>query len=99
MEILNSYLNIIANVVLFVGGLMFYHHYIEDVPKSVISAIMKVLTAMLVTGTFARVVFDLNIIISGINKNFDIIESAIALLRNFGLGGILIYLIVYREKK
>ena len=52
---------------------------------------------MLVTGALSRVIFDLNIIITGQNKNFDIIEAAIALLRNFGLGGILIYLLTKKK--
>jgi hypothetical protein len=98
MEVLNSVLNLFANGLLFYAGIMFYYHYVEDVPSSTTSAIMRVATAMLVTGAFARVIFDVNVIISGINKSFNLIESLIALTRNFGLGIILIYLIIKHEK-
>jgi len=95
MVVINSIFNLIANIVLFSGGMMFYYHFISrsKIPNQNIYYLMKVLTAMLITGSFARVLFDMNVIYVGSTKSFNIVEALIALFRNFGLGGILIFLI------
>jgi hypothetical protein len=96
MEVLNSVLNLIANLLLFIAGFMFYYNHItKSLPKFLYHT-LRFFTALLVTGAFSRVIFDLNIIISGQNRNFDMLEAVIALSRNFGLGVILIYL-VYKK--
>ena len=90
----NSILNLIANLIIFSGGFMFYYHYLtpKKIKSKEIYYIMRVFTALLLTGSLARVFFDLNIIYTGINKNFNLLEAVIALSRNIGLGGILIYI-------
>lgn len=90
----NSILNLIANVMMFAGGFIFYYHYLtrEKINRKSIYYVMKIFTALLLTGSFARVIFDINIIYTGVNRNFDIVEALIALSRNIGLGGILIYI-------
>lgn len=90
----NSILNLIANLMMFTGGFIFYYHYLtlEKIRKKQVYFIMRIFTALLLTGSLARVVFDMNIIYTGINKNFDFVEAVIALSRNIGLGGILIYI-------
>jgi hypothetical protein len=95
MVVINSILNLIANVVLFSGGMMFYYYFIcrTRIPNQNLYYTMKVLTAMLITGSLARVLFDMNVIYGGSTKSFNIVEAVIALFRNFGLGGILIFLI------
>jgi hypothetical protein len=95
MVVINSILNLIANVVLFSGGMMFYYYFIcrTRIPNQNLYYAMKVLTAMLITGSLARVLFDMNVIYVGSTKSFNIVEAIIALFRNFGLGGILIFLI------
>lgn len=97
MEILNSVLNLLANLLLFVGGFLFYYNHITKRLSFWNYHLLRFFTALLVTGAFSRVLFDLNIIITGQNKNFDVIEAAIALSRNFGLGGILIYLLTKKR--
>ena len=97
MQVLNSVLNLLANLLLFTGGYLFYVHHITKRLPLYQYHLLRLLCAMLVTGALSRVIFDLNIIITGQNKNFDIIEAAIALLRNFGLGGILIYLLTKKK--
>lgn len=89
---INSIVNLIANILLLVGGYTFYVHYITREMKWIIYHTMRFCTALLITGAFSRVLFDINILYTGINKNFDVLEAAIALNRNIGLGGILIYL-------
>jgi hypothetical protein len=95
MIVINSILNLIANIILFSGGMMFYYHFVcrSKFKNDKLYYIMKVLTAMLITGSLARVLFDMNVIYVGTTKAFNIVEAVIALLRNFGLGGILIFLI------
>lgn len=90
----NSILNLIANLMIFVGGFIFYYHYLtsDKIKKKQVYFIMRIFTALLLTGSFSRVIYDINVIYTGINKNFDIIEALIALCRNIGLGGILIYI-------
>ena len=89
---INSIVNLIANILLLIGGYMFYVHYITKEMKLYVYHIMRFCTALLITGAFSRVLFDINILYTGINKNFDVLEASIALSRNLGLGGILIYL-------
>lgn len=86
----NSIINLIANFMLFYGGYMFYLHYITKEMKLYYT--MRLFTALLLTGSFSRILFDLNIIYTGVNKSFDVLEASIALSRNIGLAGILIYL-------
>lgn len=93
MQIANSILNLIANLMLLVGGFSFYYNFISIQLKPFLYHALRFFTAMLVTGAFARVLFDINILIVGQNKNFDLLEAVIALSRNLGLGGILIYLV------
>jgi hypothetical protein len=95
MVVINSVFNLIANIVLFAGGMMFYYHFIcrSRIGNKNLYYGMKVLTAMLITGSLARVLFDINVIYVGSTKSFNIVEAVIALFRNFGLGGILIFLI------
>lgn len=95
MVVINSIFNLIANIVLFSGGMMFYYYFIcrTRIPNQKMYYGMKVLTAMLITGSLARVLFDMNVIYVGTTKSFNIVEAVIALFRNFGLGGILIFLI------
>lgn len=87
---INSILNLVANVLLLIGGYQFYLHFIIKEMK--LYFIMRFFTALLLTGAFSRVLFDINILYTGVNKNFDVLEAAIALSRNIGLGGVLIYL-------
>lgn len=88
----NSILNLIANTALFIGGFAFYYHHItKELPLWLYHS-LRFFTALLVTGAFSRVLFDMNIVITGVNNNYDIVEAIIALTRNFGLAGILIYL-------
>lgn len=87
---INSIFNLVANMMLLVGGYQFYIHFIKREMK--LYHIMRVLAALLITGAFSRVLFDINILYTGVNKNFDVLEAAIALSRNIGLGGVLIYL-------
>jgi hypothetical protein len=89
---INSVLNLVANLMMLIGGYLFYLHYITKEMKPHIYFIMRLATASLITGAFSRVLFDLNIIYTGVTRDFDIIEAVIALTRNFGLGAILIYL-------
>jgi hypothetical protein len=93
-NITNSILNLIANLMIFSGGFIFYYHYLTQtkIKSKRIYSMMRIFTALLLTGSLARIVFDMNIIYTGINKNFDIVEAIIALSRNIGLGGILIYI-------
>lgn len=91
---INSVLNLIANMLMLVGGYLFYVHFITKEMKLHIYHMMRFATALLLTGAFSRVLFDINILYTGINKNFDVIEALIALTRNIGLGSILIYLTV-----
>jgi hypothetical protein len=95
MIVINSILNLIANIILFLGGMMFYYNFIckSNFKNDKLYYGMKVLTAMLITGSLARVLFDMNVIYVGTTKSFNIVEAIIALFRNFGLGGILIFLI------
>jgi hypothetical protein len=95
MVVINSVFNLIANVVLFSGGMMFYYYFIcrTRIQNQNLYYAMKVLKAMLITGSLARVLFDMNVIYVGSTKSFNIVEAIIALFRNFGLGGILIFLI------
>lgn len=97
MEVLNSILNLLANLLLFVGGFLFYYNHITRGLSFWKYHTLRFLTALLVTGAFSRVLFDLNIIITGQNRNFDLLEAGIALSRNFGLGGILIYLLTKKR--
>ena len=90
----SAILNLIANLMMFSGGLIFYYHYLtrNKIKNIKMYHTIRVFTALLLTGTLARVFFDLNIIYTGVNKNFDLVETLISLSRNVGLGGILIYL-------
>ena len=90
----NSVLNLIANLMMFAGGFIFYYNYLtrKKIKSKEIYYIMRIFTALLLTGSFSRVLFDINILYTGINKNFDVLEAVIALSRNIGLGGILIYI-------
>lgn len=97
MQVANSILNLIANLLLFAGGFLFYYNHITKRLSFWKYHILRLFTALLVTGALSRVLFDLNIIITGVNRNFDVVEAAIALSRNFGLGGILIYLLTKKR--
>lgn len=97
MQVLNSVLNLLANLMLFAGGFMFYYNYLTKSLKFWNYHLLRFFCALLVTGALSRVIFDLNIIITGQNKNFDVLEAGIALSRNFGLGGILIYLLTKKK--
>lgn len=96
MSQINSILNIVANTMLLFGGSLFHIHFIVRKMKWYYT--MRFFTALLLTGAFSRVLFDINIIYTGVNNNFDIMEAAIALSRNIGLGGILIYLTRRKSK-
>lgn len=87
---INSILNLIANIMLLIGGYQFYIHFIIKEMKFFHT--MRFFTAMLVTGALARVLFEINVLYTGVNNNFNILEASIALSRNLGLGGILLYL-------
>ena len=89
---INSLLNLVANIMMLVGGYLFYIHFITKEMKLYVYHLMRIATALLITGTFSRVLFDINILYTGINRNFNLIEAGIALARNIGLGTILIYL-------
>lgn len=89
---INSILNLVANSMMLAGGFLFYVHFITKEMKLYVYHIMRFAAALLVTGAFSRVLFDINILYTGINKNFDVLEAAIALCRNTGLGAIIIYL-------
>lgn len=54
--------------------------------------LMKIATALLITGTLSRVLFDLNILYLDKSSSFNAVEALIALSRNLGLGGVLVYL-------
>lgn len=88
----NSILNLLANIMMLIGGYLFYVNFITKEIKWYIYYFMRLATALLITGAFSRVLFDLNIVYTGVTRDFDIIEALIALTRNFGLGSILIYL-------
>lgn len=92
MIILNSILNLLANLLMFLGGFLFYYHFLTKDMNKLIYNIMRVFTALLLTGALSRVLFDINILYSGHNNNFNLLEASIALSRNLGLGGILVYL-------
>lgn len=99
---LNSSLNLLANLLMFVGGFMFYYNVLESIKVKVIYYLARVGGAMLVTGSLSRVLFDLNIILSGTVKYFDWFEASIALTRNFGFGIcfiILVYLNIKNTEK
>jgi cytochrome c oxidase assembly factor CtaG len=90
----NSILNLVANLIIFLGGFLFYYHYLttKKIKSKQIYCLMRIFTALLLTGSLARVMFDFNVIYTGINENFNLIEAIIALSRNIGLGGVLVYI-------
>jgi hypothetical protein len=90
--IINSILNLVANTMMFVGGFLFYYHFLTKKMNKITYNTMRVFTALLLTGSLSRVFFDINILYCGKNIGFNPVEAAIALSRNLGLGGILIYL-------
>ncbi len=83
---------------MFSGGFLFYYHYLTKDMKKVVYNTMRVFTALLLTGSLSRILFDLNIIYTGKSVNFNIIEAGIALSRNIGLGSILVYLTLKFKK-
>ena len=92
MITLNSILNLLANLLMFIGGFLFYYHFLTKDMNKVLYNIMRIFTALLLTGALSRILFDINILYSGHNTNFNLLEASIALSRNLGLGGILLYL-------
>ncbi len=92
MIIANSVLNLLANLLMFIGGFLFYYHFLTKKMNKIIYNVMRIFTALLLTGSLSRILFDLNILYTGQNNGFNFIEASIALSRNLGLGGILIYL-------
>jgi uncharacterized membrane protein YqgA involved in biofilm formation len=96
---LNSGLNLLANLIMFIGGFMFYYNSLELIKNKTIYRISRVSTAMLVTGSLSRVLFDLNIILTGQVKYFDWFEAAIALTRNLGFGVTFIIVVFLLNKK
>lgn len=94
----NALLNLIANLVLFSGGMIFYYNHISKSMGFKLYHFMRLFTAMLLTGSLSRCIYDCNNLITGYQSdNFIWWEAAIALLRNFGLGAILMYLLLKKK--
>ena len=87
-----------ANLMLFSGGMIFYYNHINKSMGKTLYHSMRVLTAMLITGSLSRCIYDFNNLITGYHsESFIWWEAAIALVRNFGLGGILLYLLLFKK--
>jgi Na+-translocating ferredoxin:NAD+ oxidoreductase RnfA subunit len=97
MHITLSFFHLIAQVLLFIASISFYMNHITHKGNTYLYHALRVFTALLVTGLFGRIVFDLNVIYTGIYKNFDAVQSAISITKNFSLGVIMVYL-VFKKK-
>lgn len=91
---LNSILNLIAQLIMFAGGFIIYIRFLfKEYVNWYIYQITRFGLALLLTFSLARVLFDLNVVITGVNKTFNLLESVIALGRNYGFGIVLFYCI------
>lgn len=96
---LNSGLNLLANLIMFIGGFMFYYNTLELIKSKQIYHLARFASGLLLTGSLGRVLFDLNIILTGTVKIFDWFEAAIALTRNLGFGICFLVLLYIIHKK
>lgn len=99
-DVANSVLNAGANILLVIGGFYFYYHHLNKQMGIHYYHLLRIATAMLISGALMRALVDIDYVMAGKSPAFIWYEAAIALLRNYGLGVILLYTLVkYRELK
>jgi hypothetical protein len=100
LDNLNSVFNLGANLILMIGGLYFYYYHLRKQIGVFYYHLLRLASAMLLSGAFMRVLVDIDYLIAGESAAFIWYEAVIALSRNYGLGIILLYtLIKYRQLK
>jgi hypothetical protein len=100
LDTLNSILNAGANMLLCTGGLYFYYHHLSKKMGYHYYHLLRVATAMLISGALMRTLVDIDYVMVGKSPSYVWYEAAIGLLRNYGLGVILIYTVIkYKELK
>jgi len=97
-DVLNSLFNAGANLILMLGGLYFYYHHLNKELGFHYYHLLRLATAMLISGSFMRVLVDVDYVIAGKSPSFVWYEAVIGLLRNYGLGVILLYTVVKYKK-
>ena len=90
-DVINSIANTIANILLFCGCLYFYYNHITKDMNKLLYYFMRVATAMLLSGSLARILLDINYAMVGKSTAFIWYEALMALSRNYGAGFILPY--------
>jgi hypothetical protein len=90
-DLVNSGLNALANLLLFLGCLYFYYHHITKELHWLVYHVLRVAAAMMLSGTLMRALLDIDYVIAGKSKMFIWYEAVMALLRNYGTGIILPY--------
>lgn len=99
-DVANSVLNAGANILLVIGGMYFYYHHLSKQIGLHYYYLLRIATAMLISGALMRALVDIDYVLVGKSASFVWYEAAIALLRNYGLGVILLYTLVkYKELK
>ena len=81
-------------LIMFAGAFIIYIRFLlREYVNWYIYQIARVGLALLLTFSLARVLFDLNVVITGVNKTFNLLEAVIALGRNYGFGIVMFYCI------